>query len=167
MLWFATIAAGQMPMTGAPASSRTSAVRVVSDSATDAVRHIYAAVQASIRSGALRRVDTTFQCDSESLAYEAHWYADSAGTIRRLDLDVGTEDHAEQLAFYYDSEQRLRFAFAQRGAVVGTQQEERIYYDGRGTQLARRVRWVHGPHYLFAPLVPVWNPKAWRKSVCD
>jgi len=98
-------------------------VHEVSDSATDAVRHIYAAVQASIRSGALRRVDTTFQCDSESLEYEAHWYADSTGMIRRLDLGVGTGDHAEQLAFYYDSKQRLRFAYAQRGAVVGTQQK--------------------------------------------
>jgi hypothetical protein len=167
LFWLATIAAGQMPMRGSPAFLRTSAVHEVSDSATDAVRHIYAAVQASIRSGALRRVDTTFQCDSESLEYEAHWYADSTGMIRRLDLGVGTGDHAEQLAFYYDSKQRLRFAYAQRGAVVGTQQEERIYYDGRRTQLARRVRWVHGPHYPFAPLEPVWDPTAWRKAACD
>ena len=153
-------------MTPAPAGSRTPTARELSDSATAAVRHIYAAIQADIRSGALRRVDTTFQCDNESLAYDAHWYADSAGTIRRLDLNGGTGDHAEEWSFYYDTKERLRFAFARRGAVIGSQQEERVYYDVHGTRFARRVRWVHGPHYPFSPLAPVWDPRAWRNAMC-
>jgi hypothetical protein len=149
-----------------PAHSHISPSRQEGDSAVVAARHIYAAVEAGIRSGALHRVDTTFQCESELLAYEAHWYADSAGIIRRLDLGLGTEDHAEKWSFYYDTARRLRFAFAQRGAIIGSEQEERVYYDVHGTRVARRIRWLHGPHYPFSPLAPLWNPKAWRNTVC-
>jgi hypothetical protein len=166
VLTIATLAAGRMPTTSAAGHSSIPALREVDDTAIAAVRHIYAAVQAHVRSGALRRVDTTFQCDSKSLEYEAHWYVDSAGTIRRLDLGLGTGDHAEQWSFYYDTTQQLRFAFAQRGAVIGSQQEERVYYDVHGTRIARRIRWIHGPHYQFSLLAPVWNPKAWRNAAC-
>jgi hypothetical protein len=167
MLTVVTLASGQVPVTTTAALSRISTSRQESDSAMAAARQIYGAVEAGIRSGALRRVDTTFQCDSESLDYDAHWYADSAGMIRRLDLGVGTGDHAERWSFYYDTARRLRFAFARRGAVIGSQQEERVYYDVHGTRVARRVRWLHGPHYQFLPLAPVWNPKAWRNAVCS
>jgi len=166
MLTVVTLASGQMPMTTTRALSRISASRQESDSAMATARQTYAAVEAGIRTGALRRVDTTFKCDSESLDYDAHSYADSAGMIRRLDLGVGTGDHAEEWSFYYDTEGRLRFAYARRGAVVGSQQEERVYYDVQGRQVARRIRWLHGPHYQFAPLAPVWNPQAWRNAAC-
>ena len=167
VLTFASVVAGAMPASSPAARQPAARTRATIDSATLEVRQIYRAIEAAIRAGALRRVDTTFQCDSEALDYQAHWYADSRGVIRRLDLGVGTDDHAEQLSFYYDSKQRLRFAFAKRGAVVGTTQEERAYYAPNRTLLARRVNWIHGPHYQFAPLAPVWDPAAWRRAACD
>jgi hypothetical protein len=166
MLTVFMLASSNLPVTKTPTISGMSLSRQDSDSAIAAARRIYAAVEAGIRSGALRRVDTTFQCDTESLDYEAHWYTDSAGIIRRLDLGLGTGDHAEQWSYYYDTARRLRFAFAQRGAVIGSQQEERVYYDAHGTRVASRVRWLHGPHYQFSPLAPVWKPKDWRNAVC-
>jgi hypothetical protein len=166
MLAVASLAVSQAFSIMASAVSPARIGREQGDTATATARHIYAAVQAGIRSGALRRVDTTFQCDHSELEFDAHWYVDSAGVIRRLDLNGGTEDHAEQWSFYYDATQRLRFAFAQRGAVVGSQQEERVYYDVHGARIARRVRWLHGPRYSFDPLAPVWNPKEWRAAMC-
>lgn len=95
------------------------------------------------------------------------YQAIEAGAIRRLDIGLGTEDHAEEWLFYYDTSRRLRFALAKRGAVIGSQQEERVYYAKDRTMLARRVRWLHDPHYAFSLLAPVWNPAAWRKAACS
>jgi hypothetical protein len=140
--------------------------RAAIDSGLVEVRKIYQGIESAIRAGALHRVDTTFSCDSESLDYDAHLYADSSGAIRRLDIDVGTEDHGEKWSFYYDAQKRLRFALAKRGAVVGSEQEERVYYAEDRKLLARRISWQHGPHYWFAKLDPVWDPREWKKAAC-
>jgi hypothetical protein len=140
--------------------------RAAIDTGLVEVRQIYQGIEAAIRAGALRRVDTTFACDSESLDYTARWYADSSGAIRRLDIEVGTEDHGEAWSFYYDAQKRLRFALAKRAAVVGSEQEERVYYAKDRKLLARRISWQHGPHYWFAKLDPLWDPREWKKAAC-
>ena len=126
---------------------------------------VYREVEAALRQHRLARHDTTVTC-SDDLASHASLFTDGNHRVRRLDTSGGTEDHAEQAATYFDTLGRPRFSFAKRGAVNGTYQEERAYYDEREHVVRRVVRQLHGPGYPFDTLTIVPRLATWLHDLC-
>jgi hypothetical protein len=54
-------------------------------------------------------------------------YLNAGGSIRSYHVGGGSEDSAVQIAYYYDRDGALRFAFMQAGAANGTSIEYRVY----------------------------------------
>jgi hypothetical protein len=131
------------------------------------IRTIANGIDGAVAAGRLRQRDTSFACDGGSVRFDVTAHVDSLGVIRRIHFEGGTDDSAHELWYYYDRAGRLRFAFAKRGAVNGTQEEERAYYDPRGTVLHRDVRRLDGPGYPWEPIDPIANPKAWLRNPCE
>ncbi len=170
-LAFASIASCALLSAPLAAQARDTAKRAPVVSATDSaiavVRAIYDAIEGGIKAKAITRHDSTFTCDTgDQLDSSVRWYANSGSAVRRIDVERGSEDHAESLSYYYDDAQRLRFAFAVRGAVTGAKQEERVYYSESGKVIARRTRVLHAPGYPFGPIRPLRNPRDLRKAAC-
>jgi len=132
-----------------------------------AARAVYQDVLRAASSGQLARRDSTIGCSPDDLEEEVTRWIDSAGRIRQLTWVAGSDDHAETHRFYYDGSGRLRFIFVSRGAVNGTQQEERVYYAADGRLLRRRRTLVEGPGYPFAEAQPVWRPDEWLRRLCS
>jgi len=128
-----------------------------------------AAVDAAYRAverATLVRRDSTVQC-ADALEQQVTRYVDSAGTVRRLTWETGTDDHAETHEFYYDRAGRLRFIFSSFGAVNGTGVEERVFYAPDRRRLRRRRNRIAGPGYPFASVEPVWRPNQWLRQLCS
>lgn len=131
-----------------------------------AVRVVYQQVMREIAANRLVRRDSTVHCGNDDPGLEATYRTDAAGHIRQLEWSGGSDDHAETHRFYYDAAGRLRFIFVTRGAVNGTQEEERVYYAAGGRILRRAKSQVHGPGYFFTPATPIWHPAAWLGRPC-
>ena len=132
-----------------------------------AVRAVYQEITQAASTGRLMRRDSTVRCSPDDLEQEVTRWTDLSGTIRQLTWMAGSDDHAETQRFYYDGSGRLRFVFVSRGAVNGTQEEERVYYAADGRLLRRRKTRVEGPGYGFGDPQPVWHPNAWLRSLCS
>ncbi len=123
-----------------------------------AARSVYDWVQAAIGARELRRRDTVIACAGSELTDSVTTYRDSENVVRGLIWRGGTDDQAEQLRYYYDSAGRLRFAVGKRGAVNGTEQEERVYFTESGAVIRRRDRTTHGLGYPFGELPALRRP---------
>jgi YD repeat-containing protein len=130
------------------------------------VRAVYQDVTRAAAAAQLARRDSTVQCSPDDLEQEVTRWTDPAGRIRQLTWAAGSDDHAQTQRFYYDEAGRLRFIFVSRGAVNGTQQEERVYYASDGRLLRRLLTEVHGPGYPFGEAEPVWRPAEWLRRLC-
>jgi|GEM_PF-3393222 len=140
----------------------TARARAAAEREIAAVEAVYRAVE---RATLVRR-DSTVQCPDE-LEEEVTRYVDSAGTVRRLTWQGGTDDHAETHEFYYDQAGRLRFIFSSFRAVNGTGVEERVFYAPDRRLLRRRRNRIAGPGYPFASVEPVWRPNQWLRQLCS
>ena len=129
-------------------------------------RAVYSAVEAGIAANRLQTRDTTVQCDGDRLEFEVTLHTDSAGVVRRLRWQGGSDDSAADTRYYYDAGGRLRFAFAKRGAVNGTQEEERVWYSPSGRVARRDRRLLDGPGYPFAELEVIRTPLDWLRRAC-
>ena len=132
-----------------------------------AVRAVYQEVMQAIAANRLTRLDSTVHCDGDGWALDVTVWRDRDRRVRQLTWAGGTDDHAETHRFYYDSAGRLRFVFVTRGAVNGTQEEERVWYAADRRVLRRTKRQVHGPGYPFEEVAPIWNPAAWLGNPCS
>jgi hypothetical protein len=94
-------------------------------------------------------------------------WRDSAGVVRRLDAQLGTDDMARMEHFYYDEHGKLRFIFGQYGHVSGAHMEERVYYDENRHEVRRlRERAAKGT-YPFGGATPLWTPASWFRQFCS
>ena len=134
--------------------------------AVESAASVYRDVEHALKRGQLHRRDTTVTCQQSGLDARAVFFTDRRHRLRRLDTDGGTDDHAEQVAIYFDTLGRARFAFVQRGAVNGTHQEERVYYDERTKAVRRQVRRVRGPGYPFDTLTTVTQSATLVHDLC-
>jgi hypothetical protein len=132
--------------------------------ATD--RSAYYRVEAMIGAGELRRRDTVVTCIGSEFADSVTTYRDSANVVRGLIWRGGTDDQAVEMRYYYDPAGRLRFALARRGAVNGTEQEERVYYAESGAVVRRRVHTTHGPGYPFSELPALQRSADLVRELC-
>jgi hypothetical protein len=91
---------------------------------------------------------------------------DGSGVIRKYVHEVGSDDSAYKAEAQYDERGRLRFVFARRGAVNGSQGEFRIYLGEDGKKIWTDVK-QKGPGYTWLPDFPErWLEKdpehAWK-----
>ena len=140
--------------------------RLADAAAVRTAQSTYQDVEAALKRRQLTRRDTTVQCPPDSLEARGSVYRDRRQLVRRLDTEGGTEDHVEKVVTYFDTLERARFTFAQRGAVNGTHQEERVYYDEHGRVVRRMVRQTHGPGYPFDTLSTVPRLATWIRDLC-
>lgn len=124
-------------------------------------------VEKRIRKRKLHRRDTVLACPGAPLSFKAALYTDQRGRARCLDLDGGTGDQAALTRYIYDTEGRLRYALAKRGAVNGTNEEEEIFYGAEGSTLRRQTRKVRGPGYPFAGVSPILHPVEFVRNPCN
>jgi YD repeat-containing protein len=136
------------------------------NAAVQAVRSIYQETEAGIKVNRYVRHDTTVTCDESGLDNNYSFYRDSAGVVRRLDAEVGTDDHAEVHHYYYDAAGRLRFIFVQYGAVTGAHLQERVYYDENRQELRRLRERTSARSYPFGKVDPLWQPAKVFKEFC-
>jgi hypothetical protein len=134
--------------------------------AVRSAQSVFREVESALTQRQLTRQDTAVTCPPSGREGRGSIYADVLHRVRRLDLDGGGEDHSETIATYFDTLGRARFVFAQRGAVNGTQQEERVYYDERGRVIHRLLRQTHGPGYPFDTLSTVPRLETWLRDLC-
>lgn len=146
--------------------SAQGAVHVGTAEGVRTARAVYLEIERAVRRRRLARRDTTVQCPPDSLEARGAIYLDRQQRIRRLDFEGGTEDHAEHLSAYFDTLGRVRFALVARGAVNGTQQEERVYYDEGARVIHRTLRQTHGPGYPFDTLSTVPRLATWTRDLC-
>ena len=130
------------------------------------IRSIVNGVDSALARGRLRQRDTSVACDEGEVRFDIMSHVDSVSTIRRIHFEGGTGDSAHELWYYYDRNGRLRFAFAKRGAVNGTQAEERAYYDTAGRVLHRDVRLLEGPGYPWDSIDAITAPREWLRNPC-
>jgi len=127
---------------------------------------VFREVESALTQRRLTRRDTAVACPPSGREARRSVYADTQRRVRRLDIDGGGEDRSETIATYFDTLGRPRFAFVQRGAVNGTQQEERVYYDERGHVVHRLLRQTSGPGYPFDTLSTVPRLETWAQDLC-
>jgi hypothetical protein len=148
------------------ADGQATADTVATNAAVRAIRVVYQEVEAAVISATLRQRADSFRCEPDRPTLRVTTYADSQGVTRRLVLRAESEDQSETVSYYYDRAGHLRFAFATRGVVNGTHQEERVYYALDGTVLRRLTRLVSGPGYPFGKVAAVSLPQDARRTLC-
>jgi hypothetical protein len=131
------------------------------------IRAIVTSVDTSVVLGRFVERDTTVACYGGDVSFEITSHTDSQNIVRRIHFRGGSGDSAHDLSYYYDRQGRLRFAFAGRGAVNGTQEEERVYYDAQGKVIHRDVRQLEGPGYPWDAIDAITDPNAWLRNPCD
>jgi hypothetical protein len=138
----------------------------VDTAAVQSAQSVFREVESALTQRSLTRRDTAITCPPSGREARGSVYTDALHRVRRLDTDGGGEDRTETIATYSDTLGRARYAFAQRGAVNGTQQEERVYYDERGHVIHRLLRETHGPGYAFDTLSTVPQLETWVQNLC-
>ena len=133
-----------------------------------AIRTLYREIETSIENGAMSKVNAPAQCFREQSALmEAYLTTDHTGTIRKLFVAYGTEDSLGSMAYYYDADGAHRFTFQSVGAVNGTQQERRIYFDKKGEEIHSDNRILAGPGYPTDIQGYVPQPEVYLTSLCN
>lgn len=132
------------------------------------IRAIYREIETSIETGVLKKTRASEYCFSEQSAVtEAYLIKNNQGKIRKLFIAYGTDDSLGSMAYYYDVDGTLRFTLQSVGAVNGTRQERRIYFDRTGKELHSNDRILAGPGYNYVMERYVPWPEAYLKSLCE
>jgi hypothetical protein len=132
------------------------------------IRAIYREIETSIEKSVLKKTRASEDCFSEQSALtEAYLITNSQGKVRKLFVAYGTEDSLGSMAYYYDVDGALRFTLQSVGAVNGTRQERRIYFDRTGKELHSNDRILAGPGYNYVMERYVPWPEAYLKSLCE
>jgi hypothetical protein len=76
-------------------------------------------------------------------------YLNAGGSIRSYHVGGSSDDSWVQIAYYYDRDGALRFAFVQAGAANGTSIEYRVYLSKAGEPLWQEQRDLKGPGWTF------------------
>ena len=134
--------------------------------AISSAKATYTHVEREVAAKRLTRRDTTVVCRGNGVDVQGAIFRDSAGVVRRLEWRGGTDDHTEHLTAYFDSRERARFALVQRGALNGTEHEERVYYDVGGRVVQRLRQRVRGPGYPFGTLTKRPSASGWTRDLC-
>ena len=121
------------------------------------VRALYAQIESSVKSGKYLHQSRSFEYCQPSIT-ERTIYTDSNGTPRLYILSGGSDDHAEDSKYYYDSVGTIRFIFVSVGAVNGANEEKRIYFDERGKQIYTDKRVIHEPDLYLERVETVLKP---------
>jgi hypothetical protein len=124
-------------------------------------------IDTALTTGRLHQRDTSAVCDDGAVPFDITVHRDAQGTLRRLHFQGGSGDSFHDVTYYYDARGRLRFAFAKRGAVNGTQEEERVYYSDHGDVLHRDLRRIAGPGWPWDPVDAITDPEAWLRAPCE
>jgi hypothetical protein len=110
------------------------------------IRAIYQETRQAEVAGRLRKEQRTLgDCQHTERAL----YLNAGGSIRSYHVGGGSEDSAVQIAYYYDRDGALRFAFMQAGAANGTSIEYRVYLSKAGERLWQEQRDLKGPGWTF------------------
>ena len=134
--------------------------------AVRAIRAITQQVESAAQQGRLTVQTDSAQCNDGAVALTAHLYTDSAGRVRKYVVAGGSGDSYSEVRYYYDTRGRLRFSFETLGAVNGTEQETRQYFDSAGGQLYKDARLVKGPGYPGGSESVVTDPAADFRALC-
>jgi hypothetical protein len=119
------------------------------------IRAIYRETRQAEVAGRLRKEQSTLgHCRPFYEDVERTLHLDQSGAVRSFHLGGGSDDSAVQAAYYYDREGRLRFVFAEAGAVNGTSIEYRIYLSRTGERLWEEQRRLKGPGYTLPSRLP-------------
>ena len=132
-----------------------------------AARSTFQWVEAALKAGGLARRDTTVECENMPSEATITLYRDSAGVVRQLKWEGGSEDQHVTTTYYYDGSRRLRFAFREQAAVNGTLFEERVYYNDGGNVARRLRKLVRGPGWGSKPVEPAHDPVDWVRRFCE
>ncbi|EQA43593.1 hypothetical protein LEP1GSC050_1772 [Leptospira broomii serovar Hurstbridge str. 5399] len=77
--------------------------------------------------------------------------------------EMGSDDSAIKIEYYYDDLKALRFVFITGGSVNGSRLEHRLYFDSLGKKIWEIRKIVKGPGYTFPIEWPteefIWNPE--------
>ena len=138
-------------------------------SAIIAARATWRTVEDGVRSGALARRDTTFECEENGPPGEQTFstFRDSTGVVRLLHLQVGSDHVAINERQYYDAGGKLRFAFLEMGADNGTRYEERAYWNDRGEIVRRVEKLLAGPGRGTELVEAIPDPVAYIATFCE
>ena len=134
--------------------------------AVRAIRVMTEQVDAAARQGKLRVQTDSAQCNDGAVGLTARLYSDSTGRVRKYVVAGGSEDSYREDRYYYDGRGRLRFGFETLGAVNGTEQETRQYFDTTGAKLYKDVRLLKGPGYPGDVEAVVTDPAADFHALC-
>ena len=111
------------------------------------VRSVVAQVEMAHLQGRLS-AEHHLSLNADQLEITCDRWRDASGTVRRLTYAGGSSDSFTTLAQTYDAAGRLRFAVWRGGAVNGTHNEMRLYFDTAG-KLLQRLEKQNGPGYPF------------------
>ena len=131
-----------------------------------AIRTITQQVDAGVQERNLTVQTDSARCNGGAVTLTAHLYADSAGRVREYVVAGGSGDSYSEERYYYDGLGRLRLAFETLGAVNGTEQETRQYFDTTGARLYKDVRLLRGPGYPRDSADVVTDPAADFRALC-
>ncbi len=134
--------------------------------AVRAIRAITQQVEAAAQQGKLTVQTDSAQCNGGAVALTAHLYTDSAGRVRKYVVAGGSGDSYSDVRYYYDTHGHLRFGFETLGAVNGTKQETRQYFDSTGVQLYKDIHLLKGPGYAGGFEEVVTDPVADFRALC-
>jgi len=130
------------------------------------IRAITQQIEAAARNGKLSVRTDSADCNDGAVTLTARLYTDSVGHVRKYVVAGGSEDSFREVRYYYDGRARLRFSFATLGAVNGTEQETRQYFDSTGARLYKDARLLKGPGYPGDFDDAVTDPLADFRALC-
>ena len=109
------------------------------------IRAIYQETRQAEVAGRLRKEQRTSDCED----IQRVLYLNAGGSIRSYHYRGSSSDSWVKIAYYYDRDGALRFAFVQAGAFNGTSIEFRVYFSKAGERLWQERRDLKGPGWTF------------------
>ncbi len=169
-----TIVAGQLLFLAAAFASAAGLAQAQDTAAASAdhgqltaIRAIVSSTDRAVAARTWAERDTAASCNGGAVQFDIAVHFDRAHVVRRIHLKGGTGDSAHEVTYYYDPRGRLRFILAKRGAVNGTQEEERSYFSSRGALILRNVRRLAGPGWAWQPADAITDPASWLANPCQ
>lgn len=129
-----------------------------------AIRELYQEIEGGIDAGRYSHEEGRVLCQGEPIG--ASLFMDSAGTVRKYEVQRTMPNVMAEGSFYYDSVGLLRFSFQSLHARSGTHTELRTYYEESGQVLWANERLIEGPDESVQSLPPVWRPRESFESLC-
>jgi len=119
------------------------------------IRKIYNTTEGLISSNKLKVKKRTFEYCEPYVDMDREIYINKNGYVRKYMNSKGSDDSSVTQSFYYGDAEKLRFIFAQCGALNGTKLEVRIYLDKKGNRLWEDHKLIKGPGYTFPNPWPI------------